>query len=305
MKIGVLGLGKMGSRIALKLADGGHGVVAWNRTQEAAKALKLENPKIEISNSINEVIQNLPEPSILWLMLPAGDATQSVLDEASKYLKKGDIVIDGGNAYFKDTEKRYQNFKENGIEYLGIGVSGGILAPKNGFPLMAGGSKKAYENIKPLLETLSKPNGGYDYFGEGGAGHFVKMVHNGIEYGIMQSFGEGFEVLEKSSYKFDLLSIARLWQKGTIISGFLADRASDALSENPDLSGILGVIDESGEARWTVEEAKKEGVSVEIIERSLEYRRRSKTDTKIQNSFTAKMVAALRNAFGGHSVKKK
>ena len=167
---------------------------------------------------------------------------------------------------------------------------------------MVGGSRKAYEYIKPILQSLAKPNGGYDYFGEGGAGHFVKMVHNGIEYGMMQSIGEGFEVLEKSSYKFDLLKVAKIWQKGTIISGFLLDRAFDALSQNPKLDGIKGFIEESGEARWTVEEAKKEGVEVEIIERSLEYRRRSQKDTKIQNSFTAKTVAALRNAFGGHSV---
>jgi 6-phosphogluconate dehydrogenase len=168
---------------------------------------------------------------------------------------------------------------------------------------MVGGSRKAYEKIIPILKSLSKPAGGYDYFGQGGAGHFVKMVHNGIEYGTMQSLGEGFEVLQKSSYKFNLLSVAKLWQKGTLVSGFMLDRAVDALSQNPGLKGILGSIEESGEARWTVEEARKEGVDVEIIERSLEYRRRSQIDKKIQNSFTAKMVAALRNAFGGHPIR--
>ncbi|MCL5746940.1 MAG: decarboxylating 6-phosphogluconate dehydrogenase [Patescibacteria group bacterium] len=312
MKIAVLGLGKMGSRIALKLYEEGHEVVAWNRSAAPADELKLkiknlkfknDGNNLEIIDSIEDLIQQLGKPRVLWIMLPAGEATQNVLDEVSKYLKKGDIVIDGGNAYFKDTEKRYRDFKKKNIEYLGIGVSGGILASKNGYPLMVGGSRKAYDYIKPILVSLAKPNGGYDYFGEGGAGHFVKMVHNGIEYGMMQSIGEGFEVLEKSSYKFDLLKVAKIWQKGTIISGFLLDRAFDALSQNPKLDGIKGFIEESGEARWTVEEAKKEGVEVEIIERSLEYRRRSQKDTKIQNSFTAKTVAALRNAFGGHSLK--
>lgn len=312
MKIAVLGLGKMGSRIALKLYEEGHEVVAWNRSVAPADELKLkiknlkskiDGNNLEIIDSIEDLILQLEKPRVLWVMLPAGEATQNVLDEVSKYLKKGDIVIDGGNAYFKDTEKRYRDFKKKNIEYLGVGVSGGILASKNGYPLMVGGSRKAYEYIKPILQSLAKPNGGYDYFGEGGAGHFVKMVHNGIEYGMMQSIGEGFEVLEKSSYKFDLLKVAKIWQKGTIISGFLLDRAFDALSQNPKLDGIKGFIEESGEARWTVEEAKKEGVEVEIIERSLEYRRRSQKDTKIQNSFTAKTVAALRNAFGGHSLK--
>jgi 6-phosphogluconate dehydrogenase len=312
MKVAILGLGKMGSRIALKLYEDGHEVVVWNRSSSSAEELKfkIKNLKLKIdennlvvADTIINLIKQLGHPRILWLMLPQGEPTQEVLDEVSKYLEKGDIVIDGGNAYFKDTQKRYGEFKKKGIEFLGIGVSGGILASKNGYPLMAGGSKKAYEYIKPLLESLSKPNGGYDYFGQGGAGHFVKMVHNGIEYGIMQSIGEGFEVLEKSAYKFDLLKVAKIWQKGTIISGFLLDRASDALSQNPRLSGIKGYIEESGEARWTVEEAKKEGISAEIIERSLEYRRRSQKDIKIQNSFTAKMVAALRNAFGGHSLR--
>jgi 6-phosphogluconate dehydrogenase len=237
-------------------------------------------------------------------MLPAGRPTQNILDEISKYLEKGDIVIDGGNAHFKDTQKRYLDFQKSGIEYLGIGVSGGIIAAKNGYPLMVGGSKKAYEYIKPILDSLAKPNGGHEYFGEGGAGHFVKMVHNGIEYGVMQSLGEGFEVLEKSGYNFDLLKIAKLWQKGTLVSGFMLDRAVDALTQNPNLDNMEGPISESGEARWTIEEAKKEGVKAEIIERSLEYRLSSQKDESIQNSFTAKMINALRNAFGGHEIKK-
>ena len=286
MKVAVLGLGKMGSRIALKLHEEGH------------------EEGIQTSTDIKELVLQLSSPKILWLMLPAGEATQAVLDEASKYLEKGDIVIDGGNAHFQDSERRYQDFQKSGIEFLGIGVSGGILASKNGYPLMAGGSRKAYEDIKPILDSLSKPGGGHEYFGEGGAGHFVKMVHNGIEYGIMQSLGEGFEVLQKSKYKFDLLKVAKIWQKGTLVAGFMLDRAADALAQNPDLENMAGSISESGEARWTIEEAKKEGVEAEIIARSLDYRVRSQKSEKIQNSFTAKMINGLRNAFGGHEIKK-
>ena len=235
---------------------------------------------------------------------PAGEPTQNVIDELSHFLEKGDIVIDGGNAHFKDTENRFQKFKKLGIEFLGIGVSGGIVASKNGYPLMVGGSKKAYQIIKPILNSLAKPNGGYQYFGEGGAGHFVKMVHNGIEYGIMQSLGEGFEVLEKSKYKFNLLDVAKLWQKGTLVSGFMLDRAADALTQDLNLNNMVGPISESGEARWTIEEAKKESVQVKIIQNALEYRIRSQKNKKIQQSFTTRMLNGLRSAFGGHEIKK-
>jgi 6-phosphogluconate dehydrogenase len=255
--------------------------------------------------TIEELISKLSKPRILWLMLPAGEPTQKVIDELQKYLQKGDIVIDGGNAHFKDTEKRYQKFKKMGIEFLGIGVSGGIVAAKNGYPLMVGGSKKAYQKIKQILDSLAKPNGGHAYFGEGGAGHFVKMVHNGIEYGIMQSLAEGFAVLEKSKYKFDLLDVAKIWQKGTLVSGFMLDRAVDALSKSSSLKDMSGPVSESGEARWTIEEAKKEKVQVEIIQRSLAYRIHSQKDKKLQKSFTVKMLNGLRNSFGGHEVKKK
>jgi 6-phosphogluconate dehydrogenase len=297
MKVGILGLGKMGSRIAIKLHDEKHEVIAWNRTPKKISG-------VQSAKTIQELILKLPKPRVLWVMLPAGEPTEEVLGQLKQYLQKGDIVIDGGNAHFKDTERRYKAFKKLGIEFLGIGVSGGIVAAKNGYPLMVGGSKKAYESIAPILNSLSKPNGGHAYFGEGGAGHFVKMVHNGIEYGIMQSLAEGFEVLEKAEYKFNLLDVAKVWQKGTIVSGFLMDRAVDSLSQDSKLKNMTGPVAESGEARWTIEEAKKDKVQVEIIQKSLEYRLRSQKDKKIQNSFTAKMLNALRSSFGGHEVKK-
>lgn len=322
MKVGFVGLGKMGSRMSSKLIVEGHELVVWNRSEAPIKKLKskIQNHKFQIAKTIKELVQNLEKPRIIWLMLPAhstdsanslqagsaqaGNPTEEVLNEVSKFIQKGDIIIDGGNSYYKDTEKRYQNFKKKGIRFLGIGVSGGIIAEKAGYPLMVGGDKTAYEHIKPILDSLANPGGGHEYFGEGGAGHFVKMIHNGIEYGIMQSLSEGFEVLEKAPYKFDLIKVAKLWQKGTLVSGFMLDRAVEAFTKDPKLSNISGFIESSGEADWTVDQAREEKVEVEIIERSLDYRKRSQVDQGIQNSFTAKMISALRNAFGGHSVHK-
>lgn len=294
MKIGFIGLGKMGGRMVEKLLREGHEVVAWNRSDN-----ELKN-----TETVEELVKSLETPRVVWSMVPAGEATEDILNEISKFAEKGDIVIDGGNSHFKDTQRRFDSFKKKGIRFLGIGVSGGIIAAKDGYPMMVGGDKSAYEFIKSILNSLAKPNGGHEYFGIGGAGHFVKMLHNGIEYGIMQSLGEGFEVLEKAPYKLDLLKVAKLWQKGTLVSGFMLDRTVEALVNDPKLSSIIGVIAESGEAKWTIDQAKEEGVRVEIIERSLDYRKRSQKDRKIQNSFTAKLVAALRNAFGGHEVKR-
>ncbi len=305
MKIGFIGLGKMGTRMVNKLVSEGHEVIVWNRSSEDVYDLKKEIPNLKSTKTIKELIQNLEKPRIIWSMVLVGEPTEKVLKEVSKYIEKNDIVVDGGNAFYKDTERRYQNFKKNGVRFLGIGVSGGILAFKNGYPLMVGGNKSAYEYIKPILDSLAKPRGGHNYFGEAGAGHFVKMVHNGIEYAMMQGIGEGFEVLQKSSYRLDLSRVTKIWQKGTVISGFLLDRTSEVLSQDQKLKDIIGVIEATGEAQWTVDTAKEEGVEVQIIEESLNYRKKSKTDKKIQNSYTAKMVASLRRAFGGHEIKKK
>lgn len=326
MKIGLIGIGKMGSAIVLKLLGEGHEVIVWNRSSDPIQELKLKIEKsrlqlpsqsdggqakfevttqnLKVSKSIQDLMLQLGKFRIVWLMLPAGEATQNVLDEVSKYTKQGDIIIDGGNSNFKDTERAYKEFRTKNIKFLGIGVSGGVHGFNNGFSLMAGGDLSAYEYIKPVLETLSNPKGGYNYFGEGGAGHFVKMVHNGIEYGMMQSIGEGFGVLNNSPYKLDLLKVSKLWQHGTIISGFLIDRVTDALDKDASLSSIEGSIDASGEGEWTVNQGKEEGVPVDNIEQSLEFRKRSKTDPAVANSFAAKLIASLRHEFGGHKVDK-
>lgn len=289
----------------------GHDVVVWNRSEEAIVNLQLsivnsqiENRQLTVAKDIKELVKSLPAPRVIWSMLPAGDTTEQLLKEVAKYVEKNDIIIDGSNAHFSDTQRRFEDFRSKGIRFLGIGVSGGIIAEKNGYPLMVGGDESAFENIKSILESLAKPHGGYDYFGQGGAGHYVKMVHNAIEYGMMQAFGEGFGLLEKSSYNFDLEKIGKVWQKGSIVSSFLLDRAVDALAKEPHLSDIAGFIDASGEAEWSIAEAQKEHVPANVISESLEFRKKSQIDPAVSQSFAAKMVAALRREFGGHAVKK-
>lgn len=311
MQLGFVGLGKMGSRMVEKLLKEGHEVVAWNRSKDPVSNLEFRiqnsesNLEFRTAETIENLVRSLEKPKIVWSMVTSGEATEGILQEVGRLAEKDDIIIDGGNAYYKDTERRYQEFKNKGIRFLGIGVSGGIIAATDGYPLMVGGDKSAYEFIKPVLDSLAKPNGGHVYFGIGGSGHFVKMVHNGIEYGIMQSLGEGFGVLEKAPYKLDLLKVAQLWHKGTLVSGFMLDRIVEVLSKDSKLSNIKGYIEESGEAGWTVKQAKEEDVPIEIIEKSLEFRKRSQKDSELQSSFVAKMIAALRQAFGGHEVKKR
>ncbi|MBI4084454.1 MAG: NADP-dependent phosphogluconate dehydrogenase [Candidatus Levybacteria bacterium] len=311
MKLGFIGVGKMGSRMVEKLLKDGHQVVVWNRSKdvlEQFQALMQEqklDSKLALSYSISSLIESLEKPRIVWLMLPAWDATNTILEDVSKFVGADDIVIDGGNSHFTDTDKWFVKLKAKGVRFLGIGVSGGVVAAKTGYPFMVGGDKSAYEHIRPILDSLSKPHGGHDYFGIGGAGHYVKMVHNAIEYGYMQSLGEGFGVLKNAEYGFDLQKIAKLWQKGTLVSGFMLDRTVDALDKDSNLSDIAGTIGSaSGETVWTIEEAKKHDVPIKIIEESLAFRKQSESDEKIQKSFAAKLVAALRHEFGGHEVRK-
>lgn len=316
MRLGFIGLGKMGNRMVMKLLSEGQEVVVWNRTKEKITNLQLQiansdfKDRLGVAESIEELVSKSEStdevgPRIIWSMLPAGQPTEDMLSEIGKYVREGDIVIDGGNARFNDTQKRYEDFTEKKIEFLGIGVSGGIIAAVEGYPLMVGGTLSAYEYIKPILDSLAKPGGGHEYFGEGGAGHFVKMVHNAIEYGIMESIGEGFGLLEKSAYELDLLKVANLYQKGTLVSGFMMARTIEVLQKDPSLATVEGVIGKaSGETIWAIEEAKKNDIPFEIIEKSLQVRNNSETDVKIQKSIAAKMVAGLRVAFGGHENKR-
>lgn len=308
MKLAMIGLGKMGSRMAEKLINEGHEVVAWNRSPEPAEELKTRvdnNQKLTIAANLEELVDDLPKPRIVYCMLPAGDPTEQMLSKLAELVEPGDIVIDGGNSRYSDTDRHYADFEIKNVRFLGIGISGGIVAVHDGYPMMVGGDESAYEHVKPILDSLAKPGGGHDYFGIGGAGHFVKMVHNGIEYPIMQALGEGFGVLDSSPYNLDLVRVAKLYQKGTLVSGFMLDRAAEAL-EDDTINQVEGVIGSaSGEAVWTVDEAKKSNLPAESIQLSIDFRKRSINDEWVQKSFAARMVGALRIKFGGHPVKKK
>ena len=300
MKLGFIGLGRMGFNIVLNLHDKKIPVVAYNRSPEPVK--KIEKYGVEVAFSIEELIEKLPKQKIIWLMVTAGNPVDLVIKELLPHLEKEDIIIDGGNSFYKDSIRRYNHLKKKKIHFVDIGTSGGLSGARHGACLTIGGDKKIFKRIEPIHKAVSAKNG-YAYVGSAGAGHFVKMVHNGIEYGVMQSIGEGFGVLEKSPYNLDLVKVAKLYQQGTLNSGFMMQRTIEALEKDPKLSQIEGFIEASGEGQWTVEEAKKQNVPVEIIEASLNFRARSRTDKKVSSSFTARLVAALRNVFGGHPVR--
>ncbi len=309
MQIGILGLGKMGSKLMEKFLLGGNEVVAWNRSKDVLDHLKgsegdyIVKQKLTLAYSLEGLREKLLKPRIFWLMVPAGEATESIIAEIENIVEQGDIIIDGGNAHYKDTQKRFDKLTPKGIKYMGIGVSGGIHGLESGFSLMVGGDKDVYEYIKPLLDSLVLPEGGHYFFGLGGAGHFVKMVHNGIEYGMMQALGEGFGVLAKSPYQLNLIDVGYAWQRGSIIRSFLLDMAVNAIVD-PDFINTEGIIAATGEGKWTVEAAAEEHVPADVIKASLEFRQRSQYDKATQETLAAKLVAAIRNQFGGHEVKK-
>jgi len=301
----------MGRNIAEKLMSEGHQVVVWNRSREVLERMRVENAsfivqeKLRIVHMLDELRDTLEKPRLVWLMLPAGDATDEVLSQLQEgVVDHGDIVIDGGNSFYEDTQKRFEAFEKKEIKYLGVGVSGGIYGAKNGYPLMVGGNRSAYDYMTVVFDSLAKPNGTHTYLGTGGAGHFVKMVHNGIEYGMMQSIAEGFGILAKSDYHLNLVDIGNNWQRGSIVASFLIYMAVSALIKDHNLDQFDGFIDAKGEGLWTVETAKKFNVPVPVIEQALEFRKRSQYDKGTQDTFVAKMVAALRHEFGGHEIHK-
>lgn len=311
MQIAILGLGKMGGNIAKKLLAGGHHVIVWNRSKEPLEQFRTENSEavvkglLQMTHSLEELNNLLQKPRVIWSMLPSGEPTENILaDLKDGVAEKGDIIIDGGNSNYKDTERRYKELQALGFQYLGIGVSGGIHGLENGYPMMVGGDKLAYDYIVAMLDTLAQPNGGHTYFGEGGAGHFVKMVHNGVEYGMMQAIAEGFGVMMKSPYRLNLVSVGNNWQRGSIVSSFLVWCAVSALIKDPSLAQFDGYVDAKGEGEWTVQTAKELNVPVPVIEKALEFRKESQYDKGVQETFVAKMVAALRHEFGGHEIHK-
>ncbi len=300
MKIGVVGLGRMGMNIARRLLEKGHQVVAYNRT--AARTEEIQKEGAIGTYSLKELVDNLDKPAIVWLMLPAGEVIDRHIEELSNLLKEGDVIIDGGNTFYMDDLRRAEFLSEKGIHLLDIGVSGGIWGLKEGFCLMVGGDTNIYEMVKPVIESLA-PENGYMYCGPTGAGHYVKMVHNGIEYGLMQAYAEGFELLNASQYSdgLDFSALARLWNHGSVIRSWLLELLELAFREDPRLDSIIGYVEDSGEGRWTLQEAVRLDVPQEILAISLFKRFRSRQE----DSFSDKVLAALRAQFGGHRVIKK
>ena len=297
MEIGFIGLGRMGANMVRRLLRDGHRVVAWNRT--AAKTEEIVSEGAEGAYSISELVEKLQTPRIVWVMVPSGQTTDDMINEVVPLLSKGDIVIDGGNSNFHDSIRHGQELSAKGLQFMDAGTSGGIWGLKVGYCLMVGGEKATFEHVEPLLKTLAPPDG-YLHCGPYGAGHFVKMVHNGIEYGMLQAYGEGFEILQASQFDLDLHKVSHLWNQGSVVRSWLLELAEDAFEKHGnELSDIRGYVNDSGEGRWTVQQAIDTDVPAPVITLSLLERFRSRQ----KESYTAQVIAALRNEFGGHEVK--
>jgi 6-phosphogluconate dehydrogenase len=297
MKLAMIGLGKMGMNMARRLMQGNHDIIAFDLSKAAVEEIAAEGASG--AASLQQVVKMLSGPRIVWLMLPAGKPVEDTIRQLKELLSPEDIIIDGGNTYYKDDLRRYQTLKETGIRYMDVGVSGGVWGLKIGYCMMMGGDKDVFKYLEPIFQTLA-PKDGYLYCGKSGAGHFVKMVHNGIEYGLMQAYGEGFEILDASEYaeSFNYAKIAHLWNQGSVIRSWLLELAEDAFSKNTELSDITGYVEDSGEGRWTVQQALDTAVPAEVITLSLMRRFRSRQ----QDPFTDRVLAALRREFGGHAV---
>lgn len=297
MQIAIVGLGKMGGNMARRLLGGGHEVVAWDRDPAVVDALAAEGATP--AASLADVVAKLSAPRAVWVMVPAGAPTESTIQELSTLLSADDIVIDGGNSNFKDSIRRSKELAGKGIRFLDAGTSGGVWGLEVGYCLMVGGDRSAYDRVLPALTTLA-PEEGLDYFGPAGAGHYVKMVHNGVEYAMMQAYAEGFELLKECEYKFDLRKVTHVWNHGSVVRSWLCELAERAFDGDPELEGLKAYVEDSGEGRWTVDEGVRLGVSVPTIALSLFARFASRKD----NAFGLRVIAALRNEFGGHAVKK-
>jgi len=287
----------MGFLLAKQLLDAGNEVVAIDKNSELNRNFKSQGGKV--ADDIPTLMGSLPGQKLIWLMIPAGPAVDHVIEELKASLGKDDIIIDGGNSFYKDSIRRAQELKPSGIAYLDCGTSGGLEGAEDGACLMIGGEKSIFDKCEQLFKTLAMPDG-YLYTGESGSGHFVKMIHNGIEYGMMQAIAEGFELMQKSPITLDMEKVARLWSNGSVIRGWLMDLTGDALEKDPGLESIKGIMHHSGEGKWAAQTALDLEVPAPIITQSLQMRFRSKQ----KDTFSGKVVAALRNEFGGHSTEK-
>ncbi|OJU37192.1 MAG: 6-phosphogluconate dehydrogenase (decarboxylating) [Bacteroidales bacterium 45-6] len=297
MKIGFVGLGKMGGKMVERLLNHGHEVVVYNLTSKEVDeaAAKGATP----STDLKDLVGKLEGRKLVWLMVPAGKPVEANIDELLALLNPGDIIVDGGNSYWRETVERGKRVLEKGIFYLDCGTSGGVWGLQNGYCLMYGGNKEAADFAEPIFKSLA-PENGYLYCGESGAGHMVKMVHNGIEYGMMQAYAEGFEIMKKSPYDVDLEKISRVWMQGSVVRSWLLELIGNALEGNVELDGIKDYVSDSGEGRWTVQTAIDFDVPAHVITSSLFTRFESRQDS----SYAMKLLAAMRNQFGGHEIKK-
>jgi 6-phosphogluconate dehydrogenase len=298
MQIGMIGLGKMGLNLMMNLRDHGVDVMGYD-VNPVMRQSAIESG-LTVYDDLNEFTQAFDDRKIIWVMVPAGKITDSVIRQVSHLCQAGDIIIDGGNSFYQDSQKNSQQLKEMGIHFLDCGTSGGTSGARNGACLMVGGEEEVFNVLKDVLQAISVENGCL-YAGKAGSGHYLKMVHNGIEYGMMQAIGEGFEVLEASEFDFDFEKVARVWNNGSVIRSWLVELVQESFKNDPKLEMITGASDSSGEAQWTVEQALQLKVPTPVISLSLMMRYRSKQN----DTFAGKVVSALRNAFGGHSVTKK
>lgn len=298
MHIGFIGLGKMGFNMVQNLLEHNHKVTVFDISSEQVD--KISQFGAEKSSSLNDLVQKLTTPRIIWIMVPSGKPVDSTIESLLPYLNKGDIVIDGGNSFYKETIKHADLLKSKEINFIDVGTSGGLTGARNGACMMIGGNKEVFLKIENLFKDLCVENG-YGYVGREGSGHFVKMVHNGIEYGMMQAIGEGFDLLSSSDFKLNLEDVSKIWANGSVIRGWLMDLTQNAFSKDDNLSSVTGQIADSGEGKWTVEAALDYNVAIPIIATSMMERYRS----RVSNTMSNKVVAALRNEFGGHGFMKK
>jgi len=298
MEIGFIGLGRMGYNMTLRLLGGGHRVVGLDRSAE--RTAEAASHGAVPAASLAEMVRALPAPRALWVMLPAGKPVDETIDELLPMLSRGDLVVDGGNSNFRDDQRRAARLAQAGVMYVDVGTSGGVWGLQNGYCMMVGGPDEAIARLKPGLDTLAPPNG-WLHCGPIGSGHYAKMIHNGIEYGMMQAYAEGFEILQASEFTYDLEKLSHLWNQGSVVRSWLLELAELAFAKDPKLEKIKGWVEDSGEGRWTVLEAIEHNVPAEVLTLSLMRRFRSRQD----DTFTDRVLAALRAEFGGHAVKEK
>ena len=320
MQLGLIGLGRMGANMTRRLTRGGHAVTVFDLSAERVRELVAEGATG--ASSLDDLVRGLPPPRTVWLMVPAGEPTEQVVAELASRLQPGDTIIDGGNTHYKDDVRRARTLEPRGLQYVDVGTSGGLWGLDRGYSLMIGGPRASMERLDPIFAALAPGNDGtpptpgrerrsgsaargYLYCGPAGAGHFVKMVHNGIEYGLMQAYAEGFDILrtatngarpEAERYRFDLADIAEVWRHGSVVGSWLLDLTAMALAEDPDLSAFSGVVQDSGEGRWTIETAIEQAVPVDVLATSLFARFRSRQD----HTFGEQVLSAMRHKFGGH-----